>query len=103
MTELPLACTLQPGELSKRVAGLEALRIAVQAVQAIEGGYAFRFQNDDAVLDELIAFIKVERKCCAFLNFKLRLASEYGEVWLELYGPTGTQEFLAQFLLPEAS
>jgi hypothetical protein len=38
--------------------------------------------------------ITVERECCPFLRFNLRLEPGEGPIWLELTGPSGTKDFL---------
>jgi hypothetical protein len=46
------------------------------------------------MLDELIDFIKTERKCCGFLNFKLVVASDQNNVRIELTGDPGVKDFI---------
>jgi hypothetical protein len=46
-----------------------------------------------ALLEE---FIQLESECCRFLRFQLTVEPGGGPVWLELIGPPGTREFLAQ-------
>jgi hypothetical protein len=45
-------------------------------------------------------FIDLERRCCAFLRFRLTVEPGGGPIWLELTGPPGTRELLAAELDP---
>jgi len=57
-----------------------------------------RFPAGDALLDDLVKVIQMERKCCAFLRFSLVVTPGEGPIWLELTGPEGTQELLTGIL-----
>jgi hypothetical protein len=92
---LPIAGTLSPGELHERQDGsLRVLRDQAQEVRETSGGYSLRFPASDALLDQLVKLIKLERKCCSFLRFGLVVSPGEGPVWLELTGPEGTKELL---------
>jgi hypothetical protein len=70
VSELPIACTLQPGELSARSAELlpGVARLA-NACTPIEGGYRFEFVASSDGLSAIVAVIDAERRCsdsCAF-------------------------------------
>jgi hypothetical protein len=41
-------------------------------------------------------FSQLESQCCPFLRFQLTVELGGGPVWLELTGPPGTRDFLAQ-------
>ncbi|MEO8666557.1 MAG: hypothetical protein ABI462_13780 [Ignavibacteria bacterium] len=60
----------------------------------LRDGYAFRFLGEDKILDELMEFIKTERECCDFFTFRLTIAGDKSEAWLELTGTEGSKEFL---------
>jgi hypothetical protein len=62
--------------------------------EELENGFSYRFPSEDAVLQELINVINLERKCCPFLNFKLIVESNSEIVALELTGETGAKEML---------
>ena len=96
MDERPVACTLTEPELQVRRAGLLAdVRRSQQEVQWLADGVALRFAARSAQLAQLAAFIELERRCCAFLRFRLTVDPDGGPIWLELTGPAGTREFLA--------
>lgn len=61
-------------------------------------GYTWRFTPD--ALDEIAAFVDMERRCCPFLRFRIDVRTADGPVWLTIDGPAGTQAFLhAEFRL----
>ena len=53
-----------------------------------------RFPAEAGIVEELGRFIALERVCCAFLNFSLRVKAGDGPVWLELTGSDETKNFL---------
>jgi hypothetical protein len=96
---LPVVCALSPAALRERREGaLRALRAQAQEVREIAGGWSMRFVPEDELLADLVRFIQVERKCCAFLRFALVVAPGEGPVWLEMTGPDGTRELLRELL-----
>ncbi|MGH7449076.1 MAG: hypothetical protein ACRELT_16000 [Longimicrobiales bacterium] len=58
----------------------------------IADGFSWRFPPD--ALNELAAFISLERYCCPFLRFRIEVHPDGGSVWLTIDGPPGTAEFL---------
>jgi len=94
--ELPVACTLTEPELAARRAGvLTAIRRDQQEARWLPDGVALRFTAEPARLAMLAAFVDLERRCCAFLRFRLTVEPGGGPVWLELTGPPGARDFLA--------
>ncbi|HEV7395570.1 MAG TPA: hypothetical protein VGN86_03580 [Pyrinomonadaceae bacterium] len=92
---LPVACALTEPELQERRANLlKNVRTAVLEGKEMENGYAYRFPSDEKWIAELANLISLERRCCPFLNFDLKLEPGFGPIWLELTGPPGTREFL---------
>src|SRR5262245_59841760 len=96
MAELPVACTLSEPELQARRAGvLSDVRRTQEEARWLPDGVALRFAAGPESLALLATFIELERRCCAFLRFRLTVEPSGGPVWLELTGPPGTREFLA--------
>jgi hypothetical protein len=82
-------------ELRERREGvLQKAATGLLEVIELENGFSYRFPAEDAWLHELANMINLERKCCAFLSFKLVVESESDSFWLELTGPEGTKETL---------
>jgi hypothetical protein len=96
---LPVACSLSPPELrERRETALRTLRARAREVREIAGGWSIRFAAEDQLLDELMRFIQMERKCCSFLRFGLVVTPGEGPVWLEMTGPDGTEDLLRDLM-----
>jgi hypothetical protein len=94
-TEIPIACSLTDKELQeRRKSVLERMAQSLIDVKELEDGFSYQFPAEDAVLQDLINVINLERKCCAFLDFKLILESQSKIIALELTGQEGTKETL---------
>ena len=101
MRDLPIVCTLQPGELNARATQLlPGVVAAAKARYAIENGFRFEFQPDSEVLASIVRMIDAERQCCQFLRFQLTIEAAGGPVVLEVTGPPGSQEFLDAMIEP---
>lgn len=93
--EIPVACTLDDRELQKRRTDiLEKIGCRVAGSVELENGFSYRLPAEDAVLQNLIEIINLERKCCPFLDFKLVLAAGEDFASMELTGPPGTKQML---------
>lgn len=92
-SELPIACTLTDKELQiRRENVLRKVADSLAGYEELENGFSYRFPADDAVLQDLITVINLERKCCPFLSFRLTVESQSDYVSLELTGQEGTKE-----------
>lgn len=90
-----ISCKLTTPELQQRKATvLESLRKQVLEKKELTGGYAFKFNGTDAMLDELTEFIKTERACCDFFTFNLSISGDKSEIWLEITGADGAKDFI---------
>jgi hypothetical protein len=99
MSDLPIACTLQPGELSRRTGELlPGLAALAKRRESIEGGYRFEFDATTETLNAIITAIDAERQCCRFLRFQLVVEPAGGPARLDVTGPAGTQAFLTGML-----
>jgi hypothetical protein len=99
MHDLPIVCTLQPGELNARANQLlPGVVAAATARQTIENGFRFEFRPDGELLASIVRMIEAERHCCRFLRFVITVEPDGGPVALELSGPAGTREFIAGLL-----
>ena len=95
MAELPVACTLTEPELAARRAGVLAdVRRSAQEARWLRTASRSASRPSPRRLATLATFIDLERRCCAFLRFRLTVEPGGGPVWLELTGPPGTREFL---------
>lgn len=90
-----LTCKLMSPELRKRKETvLASLKKKVVARQELGNGYRYNFHGSDNILDELIAFIKTERQCCNFFEFRLIVHGDGKMVILEITGPEGVKKFI---------
>jgi hypothetical protein len=102
MTNLPIACSLPPGEQGAR--GDELLTgLVTHALerQELPHGYRFRFGPDGDTLQRVASAMIAERQCCRFLTFSVTAEADAGPIWLDVTGPEGTREFLDQLLTGE--
>lgn len=106
MSDAPLACNpgaFEPAERERHRELRRRLLGATPKVAELSHGYAMRFWGDAALWGELAEFVALERRCCPFLSFALRLEAEPAEPWpviLELTGGAGVKDFLwAEFAL----
>lgn len=101
MADLPVVCSLTEPELAERRAGvLGEVRRSAQEARWLADGVRLRFTATPGSLATLATFVDLERRCCAFLRFRLTVEPGGGPVWLELTGPPGAREFLQAELGP---
>ena len=99
MTTRPIACTLSPAELRAQrdelLPGL--LATALQRVP-LPHGVRLVFGATAKRLRQLYAVEQLEKRCCAFLEFKIDLTPGGGALVLDVTGPDGTEAFLESLL-----
>ncbi len=103
MAALPIACDLAALTADQRhaLAALAAqLAEAVDKVEELPDGYAFRYRTDESTWRTVTTWIEYERQCCPFLTFTLERAGD-SPIWLRLTGADGVKDFLA-VQLPKA-
>ena len=95
MENSKVICTLNDSDFQQRRQGLLAeVQHLVQGQKELDNGFAFQFSPSDEVIEMLSTLIRLERSCCAFLNFQLEVPAENGPIWLRLTGPDGSKSFL---------
>ena len=80
----------------RRRSVLQSARSVVAELIEIEHGFRYRFPSDRIWIKELANLVELEHQCCPFLEFKIIVEPGDGPVWLEMTGPDGTKEFLAE-------
>lgn len=75
------------------VVGIQ-LYAAVQEVQELPDGYAFRLPSTSAMLLLVAEDLTLERLCCPFIHFTLDIAPNGAPFWLRYTGGEGVKEFL---------
>ena len=66
---------------------------AVEVVEELPNGYAFRYRTDEAIWRTITTWIEWARQCCPFPTFTLERAGD-GPVWLRRTGADGVKTFL---------
>ncbi len=67
---------------------------AALSAEPVSGGFAIRYAADAETVVKLAEFITMERLCCPFFDFAIRLDAGADHVELRLTGGPGVQEFL---------
>ncbi|HEX6384588.1 MAG TPA: hypothetical protein VF177_07960 [Anaerolineae bacterium] len=95
--ESPFVCdmtALEPAQREQHAVTSRQLFQAVQEVQELPDGYAFRLPNDSTMLLLAAGFVAYERLCCPFFGFGLKLEPDGGPLWLRLTGRAGVKTFI---------
>ena len=99
MTTRPIACTLSPAELRAQrdelLPGL--ISTALQRIP-LPHGVRLVFGATAKRLRQLYAVEQLEKRCCAFLQFRIDLTPGGGALVLDVTGPEGTEQFLESLL-----
>ena len=98
---LPIACSLSPQQLAADRESL-LLGLADHAVQrtALPSGLRLRFPATAARMRQIDTVVRRERECCPFLEFRVGLPLGGSVLTLDVTGPDGTAELLADLLAP---
>jgi hypothetical protein len=90
-----VACTLTSAEKRERKAMLEReLFPHIEAVGERADGYVLWFDRAEGRLAAIASFVELESRCCAFLDFEIRVESAGDRIALVLSGPDGTKDLL---------
>ena len=90
-----VACTLTSAEKRARRAELERdLLPRVRATDELADGWVLWFDRAEGELARVASFVEFESRCCAFLDFAIRLDRGSDRIALELRGPEGAKEAL---------
>jgi len=93
---IELACTPSAIPQEDREAHLaNAQKLVFQTyleIKELEDGYAFKFSEDK--FETLTQFIALERLCCSFFTFELKIAPNQGPIWLHLRGNEQIKTFI---------
>jgi hypothetical protein len=96
-SEVIIACNpnaISPEEQERWLEVGAQLYAAVQEVQELPDGYAFRLPSSPEMLPLVAEDLNVERLCCPFLHFTLEIEPNGGPYWLRFTGGEGGKEFL---------
>ena len=95
----PITCDLSMTDLRTRRGHLlpSLMSAAVECLE-IPNGYRLHFRAAKGTLAHILRVVEQERRCCRFLHFSLTLEPDLGPIWVDVTGPSGTQEFLRSVL-----
>jgi hypothetical protein len=97
---IPIACSLNDAEFRTRRAGVLAeIKEGIRATDELKNGFRFTFPADDDWVRKITEMIVLERACCPFLNFNLKIGAGGETVTLKLSGRAGAKEFVASLFL----
>lgn len=95
-----IACLLSEREQAIRGEEIAAtLFTHVAAIAELPDGYAFRFDDPDTRLPDIMAFVAAERRCCPFLSFEVAFTPHAGPLWLRLRGSDAIKTFVADMFV----
>jgi hypothetical protein len=96
---LPIACSLSSDQLAAQRESL-LLGLADHAVQRtpLPHGLRLRFPATAARMRQIDAVVRREHECCPFLEFRVGLALGGSSLTLDVTGPDGTADLLAELL-----
>ena len=95
MSDGPIACTLTPGEIrSGRTDLLPGLADLAVRRAPLPNGVRLVFAPSAATLRRIGEVVAREKRCCGFLDFRVRTGGIPGAIRLDVTGPEGTREFL---------
>src|SRR5438309_9469827 len=97
LAAVTIACNLppfQPAERTKWRALLDRVSSSITETRELSNGYALRIDTTKTTLVEVAQWVTLERKCCPFFEFRLRIHGQDGTLWLDLTGPPKVKEFI---------
>lgn len=106
MNAIPIACDLTAIPVERRAqheAITRQLFAAVQEIQGLPNGYAFRLFEEPGILVKAAEFVTLERLCCPFFGFTLEVEPKGGSLWLKLTGGEGVKEFIQSEFIKTSS
>jgi hypothetical protein len=89
-----MTCKLTTPELQarKKTVISQLKDLVVERVE-LDNGVRYKFVVSDETVELVTNFIKMERLCCDFFDFRMDVGSN-GDLFLELSGPDGSKEFI---------
>ena len=78
----------------KHLATIEALFGSVREMAELPHGYAFRLRDESNAWELATDFVTLERLCCPFFDFDLRIERQTNSIYLSLTGREGVKPFI---------
>ena len=73
-----MACTLGKESLEERKELLKELMRGIVERRPLDDGIALRFEPEPGVVTRLAQLVDLERECCQFFGFRIRVEEEKG-------------------------
>ena len=94
--KIPIACSLNDADFrTRRNTVLKEIKAGMRETSEMRNGYRFSFPKDNSWIRKISEMIILEKECCPFLNFKLKINGGQESIILELTGPKGAKEFVS--------
>jgi hypothetical protein len=96
-SESPLVCNVgayTDAQAKRKEEVTKKMWASLQDYRELPEGYAFRFPADADCVATVAEWMALERMCCPFFSFNLKLEREGGPLWLELTGREGVKQFI---------
>ena len=93
-SEPAFACdmsAIDAADRPKHLATIEALFRSVREMAELPNGYPFRLRDESNAWELATDFVTLERLCCPFFNFDLRIARQSNFHLFELNGARGCE------------
>jgi hypothetical protein len=99
MPDLPIACTLSGGDMTARLALIDALTAdGLLERTTTDAGLRVRLRDTPEIEQRTRELVAAESDCCAFLDF--RLARDAGDLVLDISGPEDARPVIEMFFAP---
>jgi hypothetical protein len=95
--EIIIACdpnAISPDQRERWLEVATQMYAAVQEVQELPDGYAFRLPSSSEMLPIVAEELNYDRLCCPFIRYTLEIEPNGGPFWLRFTGGEGIKEFL---------
>jgi hypothetical protein len=96
-TEAPIACTPNAIPAEQKARWFEAAKAfyaSIEELRELPDGYACRLPIIDGTLTRAAEYVSLDRLCCRFVTWHLRVEPDGGPLWLWITGPAGTKELM---------
>jgi hypothetical protein len=95
------ACTLAAESRDARKHLLKELVAGAAEKRELADGVSLRFPPERDVVTRLARAIDLERDCCQFLAFRIRVEEKGGPVWLDITGPASAKNLIQEYFGPK--
>jgi len=100
--ENPPVCdllALSPAQRERYEQAKRRIKNAIQEIEALPTGYAFRLSDEPGMIVSVAEFIEGERRCCPFYAFHLEITPSTEETWLCVTGTEETKDLIREAFL----